>query len=82
MDLTVKIKYNGSGRSSTFLRPDREGEKLRTPADAENGSRLAWMTEESVLRNQVSHIRDQKWLFQYRNSLIKLQETGYSQRHK
>ena len=52
MDLTVKIKYNGSGRSSTFLRPDREGEQLRTPADAENGSRLTWMTEESDLRDQ------------------------------
>ena len=52
MDLTVKIKYNDSGRSSTFLRPDREGEQLRTPADTENRSRLAWMTEESDLRDQ------------------------------
>ena len=30
-----------------FLRPDREGELLRTPAETESGSRLSWMTEES-----------------------------------
>ena len=42
-----KIKYNEPGRSSTFYRPDREGEKLRTPAEPESGSRLTWMTEEN-----------------------------------
>ena len=56
MDLTVKIKYNGSGRSSTFLRPDREGEKLRTPAEPESGSRLPQVTEENF-RCQLTAIR-------------------------
>ena len=30
-----------------LFRPDREGEKLRTPAEPESGSRLTWMTEEN-----------------------------------
>ena len=37
-----------------LFRPDREGEKLRTPAEPESGSRLTWMTEESPLSGQVS----------------------------
>ena len=36
-----KIKYNEPGRSSTFYRPDREGDWLRTPAEKGNGSRLS-----------------------------------------
>ena len=58
-DEPIEFRYNQVRRSSTLFRPDREGEKLRTPADPESGSRLTWMTEESLLSGQVSVVSEQ-----------------------